>query len=742
MKCICIAGASQPDLTSVSDILQQAGMMPPKPGNRADFIDVNSWHEQALTLSIEEAIATPGRFMEQLAGDIFSANIKSSLWGWADTRSTWLLDFWLDFDPRLYFVLVYVSPEQMLANAIHSEAEIDSVSGVMEAWQAHYQHLLRFHLRNPERSLLVDASECVEDPHALIKRCAEQWKLHIDAPAMTDFLSVAHDSLALYLAQQLCQNYPQTASLQHELAATLTRFGETEQAASSTQLSAEHIIADYCTLRDKSAELELLRTAREELTALKSHVDATAASHAQQQEEAEIRLKYATQQNDTLKSKLATLTQEKTALAEQRSALDQEVAALSQARDQLSQQHEKTVAGHLQQQKDAEQENELLLLQLHQVQEELEHYFLQHQDKQKELQNAETRWQRMLQRNPDYCDYESIEIVPDNADGNTTHWRLKNLNAAGRSLPDIAFTTIVEQGIAGLVFPDQSAAADLLTRWPVNAANQNELTIIPIGSADLQQQRIETLLDLAIGDWDLVHALTRLLERTLEQPAADTLPAEFNAQPLRSGLAKLREVIENFPAILRYDRVFLKKEQVNPDYEHLWLRFDNLAFGNKRCQNFEFRLSCANVRPEHFGKYPKLEFPEESSQAPFEAWFIEAYDDFGAKLELRFALPESMDIEVLQRLAESDRDFLFALLARLPAILATLQNAGIQLKRSWEDWINMAKEIQHIYRLRTATQPAPTEVPLPALIEPTLVKTAVAKPVQRRTTPTTRSRKK
>ncbi|MEY3759866.1 MAG: hypothetical protein RIR39_1357, partial [Pseudomonadota bacterium] len=173
MKCICIAGASQPDLTSVSDILQQAGMMLPKPGNRADFIDMNAWHEQALTLNTEEAIATPGRFMEQLAGDIFSANIKSSLWGWADTRSTWLLDFWLDFDPRLYFVLVYVSPEQMLANTIRSETEIDSVDTVIEAWQAHNQHLLRFHLRNPERSLLVDASECVEDPHALIKRCAE-----------------------------------------------------------------------------------------------------------------------------------------------------------------------------------------------------------------------------------------------------------------------------------------------------------------------------------------------------------------------------------------------------------------------------------------------------------------------------------------------------------------------------------------------------------------------------------------
>ncbi len=270
MKCICITGAIQSDLEVVSDILRQAGMKLPKAANRGESINITSWHEQAVIMDTEEAesgyaIVNPGRFMEQLAGDIFVANNKSSFWGWADVRSTWLLDFWLNFDPRLYFVFVCVSPQQMLANAMSSKVEIDSVDAVMDAWQAHYRQLLRFHLRNPQRSLLVDANECVENPYLLIERCAEQWKLKIDEPIVADINRIAHDSLSLYLAQQLCKGYPQVVSLQHELAATVSHLGEMEPAVNSQPLSPEHIVADYRVLRNRSVEQELLQAARDEL---------------------------------------------------------------------------------------------------------------------------------------------------------------------------------------------------------------------------------------------------------------------------------------------------------------------------------------------------------------------------------------------------------------------------------------------------------------------------------------------
>ena len=773
MKCICITGAIQSDLEVVFNIFSQVGMKLPKTANRGDLIDIAFWHEQAEIIDAEEAkpghtITNPGRFMEQLAGDIFVANNKSDCWGWADVRSAKLLDFWLNFDPRLYFVCVYVSPQQMLANAMSSGGEIESVGAVMAAWQTHYQQLLRFHLRNPQRSLLVDGSECVKYPHLLIERCIQQWALKIDMPVVAEPRSIAHDSLALYLANQLCQDYPQAISLQHELVATLSHLADMDQAANTALLLPEHIIADYRVLKDRSVEQELLETTRYELEASvlkhdaqqkristlqdevaaltivcdkqssliiehQAEIDQLAtkyrdavAGYAQQQKNAE-------QENELLMLQLHQVQEELEAYflkhesqQKQINALQSEIVTLTSAcneRDalitgrqteieQLSRKYDDAIANHDQQKrdgevrlKDAEQENELLLLQLHQVQEELERYFLQHQDIQKELQIAETRWQRMLRRNPDYFDfdYDSIEVMPvENKDNRTMIWSLKNLVVADRILSKIEFKTVMRQGIAGFVFFRQPDNVGMFARWPADYENQDELTLIPLDKDNLFHQFNDILTGFSTSDWELLNVLIRLLGRVLQQPQTLTSSFGFNSEFLRSGLDKLRASVEQVPAMLRYDQVALKRELVNPNYEHLWLRFDNLSFGNKRWSEFEFRFTCSPILSNEFGNYPRLEFPDGTGRAPFEAWFIESYDDFGAKLELRFALPEAMDIDVWQRISEHDRDFLSALVARLPAILATLQNSGVELKRPWEEWVDMAKKVQRILAIRVA----------------------------------------
>jgi hypothetical protein len=837
---------------------------------RDEPVDMAFWHEQVMAAAAEEfeglqAIGNPGRLWEQMASDIFVANIKSKVWGWADTRSTWLLDFWLGFEPRLNFILVVTSPQQALANAMAAGGDAISVDEVMAQWQLYHQELLRFYHRNPQRSILVDAQECMEKPQALLERCNLHWKLSLAQEASAACTAAPQDALALYLANQLCRAYPETASLQHELAATVMQLGSTQQLRA---LDPSQIIASYHALRDRSAELQQLKAAQEELAALVEEEAALANSlHEAQQEsqrqlaeaaqsidalrqesaglatardaEAQARqeaiaqrdgeaaakaeaitqrdaeanartalssqLNESTQENELLllqlhqvqeeleqyflehqevqkrldeaeqesqrrlaeaaqnfdalaneKNQLAAardaeahgkaqamaqrdaeatakaqalaqrdaeanakaeaiaqrdaLANEKNQLAAardaeahgkaqaiaqrdaeaaakaqalaqrdaeangkaeaiaQRDALANEKNQLAAARDALSKEKAELAQANAAQLKESTQENELLLLQLHQVQEELEHYFLQHQDAQQRLSGAEQRWQRMLQSNPAYCDFQSIEILPSEG-GNTTHWRIKELNAVGRSLPELEFETTVTDGVASIALGGQ------------------------------------TLPDLGTRDWDLLQALIPLLDRTLATPAALQLPEGFNPQELQNGLAQLGTVIQQLPPTLRFDQVKLQREQVNPDYEHLWLYFENLAFNGKRWPEFEFRLSCANVRPKHFGMYPKLEFPQHTGQAPFEAWFEEAYDDFGAKLELRFALPDAMDLAVWQRLSESDHAFIFALISRLPTLFDRLQSAGTNLKRPWADWLAMAQEVQRILLLRTAAQP-------------------------------------
>ena len=754
MKCICVTGAIQNDLDLVFNIMQKAGIKSSQPNKRNELIDMSSWHEQALTLDTDflaENTATfnPGRFMEQMASDIFIANIKTDIWGWADTRSALLLDYWVNFDPRIQFVIVYISPQQMLANVMSTTTETLSVDAIMSAWQTYYQQLLRFYLRNPQRSILVDARESMQNPQALLKHCAEQWSWSTsNLPKNLLPLDMPQDSLALYIAQQLSDSYPDVISLQHEIAATLTRLSDNKPIA--PPMTGESLINSYRALQDRSLELSKIQLAYEELAIVKAEFSDTITDYEQQEQEIEhlnqllvaqleqvqeelksyfLKNEAGQKQVDDLTSQLTTLAQAyqqqshlaTEAQSQQQSAQQENellLLQLHQVQEELETYFLKSEAGQKQvddltsqltnltqavqqqsqlanetqaQQQSAQQENELLLLQLHQVQEELEHYFLQHQAAQQQLQQSEKRWQHMLQRSPDYCDYEALDVLPVEDESNSSIWQIKNLTIAGRQLPQLTFKLILEQGIAGFVFTKQADNKGPFIRWPANVKTEKELVLIPVGKDELVRQRIESLLELSVSDWDLLKALCGFIEETLKQPQSVTLPRALDLDALVIGLNTLKNLFENFPALLRYDQLSIKREQINPDYEHLWLHITQLAYGNKRWPEFEFRLSCANVRPNHFGAHPKLEFPEITSQNVLDSWFIEAYDDFGAKLELRFAMPAAMDFEVWQRFSEVDKNFLVALIARLPNMLTDLQSAGVKIKRSWQDWIDMSQ---------------------------------------------------
>jgi hypothetical protein len=324
---------------------------------------------------------------------------------------------------------------------------------------------------------------------------------------------------------------------------------------------------------------------------------------------------------------------------------------------------------------------------------------------------------------------------------------LQNLHIASRSFPELTFETITEKGLTGFVF-SQATSEAVFVRWPVNKADEDELILMPYGEGDLLKERMDTLANLATSDWALLQALIRLLITVLQQPQALQLPTDFAIDNYSNGLKLSLGVLQKFPPLLRYDQVTLKRAQVNPDYEHLWLQLENLVFGDKAWPEFNFRLSCANVGANRFGGYPKLEFPETVEPNVFEGWFIESYDDFGGKLELRFALPKAMDIEVWQRLTDNDRNFLFALLMSLPNMLGILQNSTTQLKRPWADWLAMVKEMQAIIAPHIKPQQQVSITPEPVATKVMLIEQAQvqsktkeqSKPQPKKVTPTTAKR--
>lgn len=731
MKIICVTGAPGSDVNKVADIFFAAGVTPALPLRQDASFTLAGWHEKVIAAAggnnaAPAPVHQPGRFWEQFATNLFMENMQQPQWAWADPRSVWLLDFWQQFEPNLHFVLVYTSPQRALAEALAAEREHGADSAtLMAAWAAHQQEILRFHHRNPARTILVDAAECIAAPAALLDACGARWNLDLDLePAAVNFLAPATAApLVGYLAEQLRQTQPELQALQQELEASLYAllpaaadsaaepdlFAAVEDyrglrtAAAQAQMALREAIAQAeVDLREATAQSDLeLRKAtaqidvmseqvalhEKSIAALTAALSAAEADKSAQLEKAEaLAILAATRKElDTARQGIKRLEDEQRTQHNRRREDEQRVQALEAAASAA-----KDASAMA---KEAQQENELLLVQLHQVQEELEHYFLEHKSAVKQIEEAGQRWQRMLERNPDYCDYRALELLDADQAGQRTSWRFGDLNAGGRAYPELRFDIVAASGKAEFAFardgkvPDAPQALDALTS----------------------------------AEWVLLPTLCRVLGEALQAPAGTLAQLDqVRRAALSAALAGQERAIAGEPAALRFDRVSLKREQVNPDYEHLWLQLGNLSLGEKRWGDVDFRLSCANVRPGKFGAHPKLEFPADTGAALLESWFAESFDDFGDKLELRFALPEAMDMSVWEKLNQADRALLQTLVARLPQMLARLDDGQARLSRPVSDWQQLAGAVQSILAARTAVavpapQPAAVPVAAPAL---------------------------
>lgn len=344
---------------------------------------------------------------------------------------------------------------------------------------------------------------------------------------------------------------------------------------------------------------------------------------------------------------------------------------------------------------EAAQENELLLLQLMQVQEELESYYLQKTNDEKHLQAMQARWDRLAKKFPSYVDFQQAEIVAIDSlsDMPSITWRVQDFAHAGMALGEFSFVTVLQDGHPGIgLSAEQVFVPKLLARD-------------------------KTMLDkfLAIGTADfakLTAATTILAQLDASQWQGVAFPAQFDISFWRPSLQALVGQVKSLPPLLRYDDVRLKRELINPDYEHLWLEFHGLSLGTQNWPKFEIRLGAALVQPQGFSVYPKFEVPLiDGKHKPFDSWFAEAHDDIGAKLELRFALDKgSLDTRVLAKLSAADQALLLRLVYTMPQALARLQANKTAIHRPWATWIDFAQQAVKVVesRKQLAAAPKPT----------------------------------
>jgi hypothetical protein len=145
----------------------------------------------------------------------------------------------------------------------------------------------------------------------------------------------------------------------------------------------------------------------------------------------------------------------------------------------------------------------------------------------------------------------------------------------------------------------------------------------------------------------------------------------------------------------------------------LWLELHGASYGKQSWKKLEVRLGAALIQPDGFSQFPKFEIPLiDGKHKPFESWFVESYDDSGAKFELRFSLEKGVfDTTALAKLSELDRSLVLRLVYGMPAALQKLEQQGVSIHRDWKTWQGFAiQATKALERSRKAANASPEKL--------------------------------
>jgi hypothetical protein len=358
------------------------------------------------------------------------------------------------------------------------------------------------------------------------------------------------------------------------------------------------------------------------------------------------------------------------------------------------------------------------------VQEELEVYYLDKVKFEKLYQEMQVRWARLEKRYPNYVDFGSIELVAfDNlSDAPSITWRAKDYVQGSVVFDEFVFHTILRDGQPGISIG-------------LNAKELSSLdsALVP-KLVKPQSKEFEQFVRMGQSDFGQIMAAAAIIAQ-LEASSwrGVELPQDFDLGFWRQSLKLLPAQLQALPVFLRYDAVKLKRELINPDYEHLWLELKGMGLGSRTWPKFEIRLGAALVQRNGFSQFPKFEIPLiDGKTKPFDSWYAESQDDNGAKLELRFSLEKQVfDTSVWSKLDGIDKALFIRLIYSMPDILLRLEADHIAIHRPWASWIDLAKsamQVIEVNRMAAKSKDLQTPESKTATIETTAVTPAQLPP--------------
>lgn len=331
-----------------------------------------------------------------------------------------------------------------------------------------------------------------------------------------------------------------------------------------------------------------------------------------------------------------------------------------------------------------QKENALLLTQVHQTQEELEQTFLQKQQVIQDKDALATRLSRLTRNYPHCIDYQKLELVSFDRVDDVPQivWKLHDCAIAQSHFHYIQFAIIMAAGKAALrIISHAEKEGD-----DIEHEKDNILMPDIVRKSSRQQ---DLLMRMESVQWYALKASISAIELSIQKHWMDVLiPKDFDVVFWTPALQRLIVDFRVIPPAFRYDRVRLKREVINADYENLWLEFYGVTFDTYTLPKMELRIGASEVDSLKFSTLPKLEFPLiDSTQKPFESWYAEGADDFGEKLEIRFDLKKkSFDLNVWAKISVWDRSLIYGLVAALPFALVQLEKNQVTITRKWNVW--------------------------------------------------------
>ena len=653
MKTLCITGTECAMFNKISDTIFNAGISPAKTITQPNgsSMDFNDWHQKVVDenslLSIDSS-SKIGRIWEQLAVDLFMENVGQEKWGWACPHSVKLLNFWHSFAPQLCFVLLYSTPEEVIyaasKNLNNNSAHNNSGDAIIKQWLNDQQMMLKFYIKNPLQSLLINVNDFRKNPKYLVEKINEHFNFNLNSftalndPDSENLKILEPNSLAEYLVNITLQQ-------SQYLSEVNTLFSELEK--NKVAICADEIIAE----------------------------------------------------NGIMNNSISTENNSKISNNNNDSIVVDSYALLCKYNYDIS--NNINLQNNFVELQDSREEADLLLRQLHKVQEELEFYYLEYRAEKKRADTIESKWEKMLNKHTYYIDCDNI-ICQNSSDNQGLFWSLENIEIFNRSIDFLQLETLLWQDKIIFRFVEKQDKDLPLLVWNPNSKdnqNNNEFIVCPLIVNDAIQQ-------LATTDIILLKNLSVLFFQQLQNNKDGIIVSNPNINLFINMFRQIPDFLDNvLPKTLRFDELYIKDYEELGEYENLTFHLTNISFANKLYKNFEFRLACANIQDNQFGTDPKLEFPEEFGKIILENWFAESEDNYGSKLELRFAIPNAMDINVWDKLSQNDKIFIYNLVNLLPNRITQLSKINTNEKMfssSFDDWINLANTIKNILNTQLA----------------------------------------